>query len=58
MRKFKGVFIESFKGVSKKLQGCFKEVSRKFQGNFKGVSRMFQGCFKRLKDISMDIKGV
>ena len=49
------MFQESFKGVSRKFQGCckefssklkgyFTEVSRMFQESFKGVSRKFQGC--------------
>ena len=40
------VFQESFKGVSKKLQGCFKELSRMFQDSFKGDSRKSKGCLE------------
>ena len=43
------VFTESFKGVSRTLQGNIKHVSRKFQlrlkgvlSSFKGVSRVFE----------------
>ena len=39
------VFQGSFKGLSKKFQGCFEEVLRVFEGSFKGVSRKSQGCF-------------
>ena len=38
----------SFKGVSRKFQGCFKEVSRVFQERFKDVSRKFQRCFREV----------
>ena len=52
-------FLESFKDVSRKIEGCFegvfsgfqgylKEIQREFQGCFKYVSRKFQGCFKEL----------
>ena len=55
----------SFKGVSRKFQGCFKEVLREFHGSFKGVSRKFQGCLKEVsrvfqgpfKDVSRKFKG-
>ena len=40
------VFQGSFKGVPRKILGCFKEVSRVFQESFKGVSSEFQGSFK------------
>ena len=43
------MFQESFKGVSRRFQGCFKEVSgdsRVFQG---GSFKMFQ---ESLKDVS------
>ena len=50
------VFQESFKGVSKKIEGCFNGVLSKFQRylkeaqwvfeeSFKGIPRMFQGSF-------------
>ena len=47
------MFYGSFKGVSRKYQGCFIKVSfkRKFQGCFKGVLwilRMFPECFKEV----------
>ena len=42
------VFLGSFKGVSRKFQGCLKEVSRVFQVSFKGVSRKFLGCFNEV----------
>ena len=66
-RKISGFFKEdsmmlqeSFKSVSKKIEGCFngalsgfqrclKEVQWVFEESFKGVSRMFQGglgCYK------------
>ena len=47
--------LRSYKGVSRKSNGCFNEVSRmfhasfmdrKFQGCFKKVSRVLQGCFE------------
>ena len=49
--------LRSYKGVSRKSNGCFNEVSRmfhasfmdrKFQGSFKKVSRVLQGCFERV----------
>ena len=51
------MFIESFKGGSRKFKWFFKEISRVFQGSFKSVlsklrgKRLFslimlQGCFK------------
>ena len=43
-----GVLQGSFKGVSRKFQGCFKKVSSVFQGSFKNVSREFQGCVKEV----------
>ena len=52
------VFQDSFKGVSRNIEGCLKgdlsefqgylkEVQRKFQSSFKGVSRRLQGCSKK-----------
>ena len=43
---WKGVW--SFKGVSRKLQGCFHEVLRVFTKSLKSVSRKFKGCFKEV----------
>ena len=44
------MFQGSFKGVSRKFQGCFTKVSMtcqdKFKGSFEGVLRNFQGCLK------------
>ena len=51
------MFQESFKGASRKIEGCFngvfigfqsslKEVQWAFEESFKGVSRMLQGSFK------------
>ena len=38
------MFRKYFKGVSKKIEGCFDP--RKLQGYLKEVQRMFQGSFK------------
>ena len=44
--------LESFNGVSRKINGClkftgcFKKVLRMFQGSFNGVSRVFTEMFK------------
>ena len=42
--------LRSYKGVSRKSNGCFNEVSRTFHASFmdsfKGVSRKFQESFK------------
>ena len=59
------MFQESFKGVSKKIKGCFngvlsgcqrclKEIQWVFEQSFKSVSRMFQRSFK---GVSRKIKG-
>ena len=40
------MFQESFKGVYRKVQGCFQEVSRVFKESFKSVSSKFQGNIK------------
>ena len=59
------MFRESFKGVSRKAEGCFNEVLSEFkrclkefqlvfEESFKGVSRMFQGSFK---DVARKIGG-
>ena len=58
------VFQESFKDVSRKIEGCFneilngskvfKEVQWVFEEIFKGSSRMFQGSFK---GVSRKIEG-
>ena len=40
------MFIESFKGISRKFKGCFKDVSRVFQGSFREISEVFQESFK------------
>ena len=54
---FKGVI--SFKGVSRKFQGCPKEVLRVFSECFRGVSRRFQGSFKSvLRKFKGKFKGV
>ena len=47
------LFHRSFKGVSRKFEGCFKKVSMEFQESFMGISRMFQGCFKVDSNVSM-----
>ena len=39
-----GLFLETFNGDSRGLQGYLKEVQRMFQGSFKDVLRKFQGC--------------
>ena len=41
---FKENFIKSFKGVSRKFQGCFKEILRMFQD----ISKRFHVCFKNV----------
>ena len=46
------MFQRSFKGVSRKFQGCFKIVSSVCQGSFKSVSRKFHGSGS-FKDVSM-----
>ena len=52
-----GLFLETFKGDSRELQGYLKEVQRMFQGSFKDVLRKFQGCYSKcqvcFKKISM-----
>ena len=45
---FKQVLQSGFKGLSRKLKGCFKEVLRVFQGSFKTDSKKFQDCFKEV----------
>ena len=59
----------SFKGVSRKFQGCcvrkfercfkkvLKGVSRKFPGYFKELSRMFQDSFKGFKEVQRFFQG-
>ena len=49
------MFQGSFKGISRKIKGCFNEVLSGFQGClkesewvFEGVSNVFQGCFKEV----------
>ena len=49
------VFPDSFKGISRKIKGCFNGVLSGFQGClkesewvFEGVSKVFQGCFKEV----------
>ena len=39
------MFQESFRGVSRKIEGCFNGVLRVFQGYFKEVLRVIQGSF-------------
>ena len=45
-------FVGSFKGVSRKMEGCSylssKGVSMEVQGRFKDVLRTFQGCLKKV----------
>ena len=40
----------SFKGISRKIKGCFNEVLSGFQGGLKDVEwvieGVFQGCFR------------
>ena len=61
------MFQESFKHVSKKIEGVlkdFKDVSRrvkrnkdvlsKFQGIFRGDSKIFQGCVKKCRGCFKD----
>ena len=38
--------LRSYKGVSRKSNGCFNEVSRMFHASF--MDRKFQGCFKKV----------
>ena len=45
--------LRSYKGVSRKSNGCFNEVSRMFHASF--VDRKFQGCFKKFQE---SFKGV
>ena len=53
------VFQGSFKGVSRKFQGCFTEASRVFHGSFKCVSRKFQGSFTEVSRVLQgSFKGV
>ena len=40
------MFTESFKGISRKFQGCFNAVSCVFQRNFREMSRMLQESSK------------
>ena len=49
------MFQGSFKGISRKIKGCFNEVLSGFQGClkesewvFEGLSKVFQGCFKKV----------
>ena len=42
------MFLESFKGVSDKFQGCVKVVSKVFLGTFKGIFRVLRRCFKQV----------
>ena len=48
------VFLESFKGVSIKIEGWFEGVLKRLQGYFKNVQRACQG---RLKELFM-VKGI
>ena len=48
--------VSSFKGVSRKFQGCFKEVLRVFQRSFSEESS--KGVQVRLKGILSSFKGV
>ena len=38
--------LSSYKGVSRKSNGCFNEVSRMFHARF--MDRKFQGCFEKV----------
>ena len=49
------MFTESFKGVSRKFQGCFKDILTMSQGSNRGISRVLQ---VRLKRVSRSFKGV
>ena len=51
--KLSKMFQESFKGVSRKIEGCFKGDFSGFQGylkevqrNYREVSKVFQGSLK------------
>ena len=43
------MFLETFKGDSRELQGYLKEVQR--GGGFKRVSRQFQKCFTKVSRV-------
>ena len=54
----------SFKGISRKIEGCFNgvlsgfqrcEVQWVFERSFDGVSRMFQGSLKGVSRMIMDV---
>ena len=40
------IFQGSFKGVSRKIEGCSERTSRVIQGRFKGIKKKFKGFFK------------
>ena len=41
--------LRSYKGISRKSNGCFNEVSRMFHASF--MDRRFQGCFKKVSRV-------
>ena len=41
--------LRSYKGVSRKSNGCFNEVSRMFHASF--MDRKFQLCFKKVSGV-------
>ena len=41
--------LRSYKGVSRKSNGCVNEVSRMFHASF--MDRKFQGCFKKVSGV-------
>ena len=41
--------LRSYKGVSRKSNGCFNEVSRMFHASF--MDREFQVCFKKVSGV-------
>ena len=53
------MFSGSFKGVSRKFQGCFIKVSKMFHKSFKDeeVSRKFRRCFMIFKGVSRVFQG-
>ena len=53
------MYQESFKGVTRKIEGClkgvlsviqvgFKVIRNKFKENFRDIAKVFQGCFKEI----------
>ena len=45
------MFLDTFKGDSRMLQGYLKYVPRVFQGNFMAVSKTYQGCLKKVSSV-------